>query len=345
MVRADKYRSDTGADTPVRNEVTDSGNMTFPPVVSVLLPVYNGAPYLAAAIQSILDQTHGDWEMIIVNDGSVDASAEIIMQFQDARIRYFDQENRGLAATLNRAIGLARGAYLARQDQDDLSFPDRLHKQVTFLDAHPDVGMLGSWAEIWNGNRLTGRLLAHPTDDASLKFHLLFDNPFVHSSMMIRRCILDEVGGYSEDPSRQPPEDYELWSRVGRRFRVANLPETLVAYREVQGSMSRMGDRPFVRNLITISAENIARASGQPATAPEVIALARLHHRVYDGIPRGVRWGRMIKVFQKGARRIAEESGVPFSELETLMRRERLRISYHFFRYRCLRILGGCEVP
>lgn len=315
--------------------------MTFTPAVSVLLPVYNGAPYLADAIQSILNQIHGDWEMVIINDGSVDASAEIIGQFQDARIRYFDQENRGLAATLNRAIGLARGTYLARQDQDDLSSHDRFHKQVTFLDAHPDVGMLGSWAEIWNGNRPTGRMLAHPTDDASLKFHLLFDNPFVHSSIMIRRCILDEVGGYSEDPTRQPPEDYELWSRVARRSRVANLPETLIAYREVQGSMSRTGDRPFVRNLITISAENIARASGRPSTAPEVIALARLHHRVYDGIPRGVRWGRMIKVLQKVARCIAEESGVPCSKLEPLMRRQRLRISYLYCRYRCGRILGG----
>jgi hypothetical protein len=317
----------------------------MPPLVSVLLPVYNGDQYLAGAISSVLSQTNCEFEMVVVNDGSVDASADIIHQFKDARVRYFEQENRGLPATLNRAIALAGGMYLARQDQDDISFPERLHKQVTFLDANPDVGMVGACAEIWVENEKTGRLLEHPADDASLKFHLLFDNPFVHSSVLIRRCVLDEVGGYTEDSSRQPPEDYELWSRVARKFRVANLPEALLAYREVGGSMSRSGYNPFLCNLMRVSAENIAWASGRESTSPEVVALSRLSHGVYDDIPRGIRFSAMKTVLHEATRRIAEESGAPFGKVETLMQKKLARLHYHLLAYRSggllAKFLGG----
>src|SRR5437660_806769 len=100
------------------------------PLVSVLLPVYNGARFLEGGIESILSQSYRNIELIIINDGSSDDSAQIISKFHDPRIRAYSQENQGLAATLNRAIHLAKGEYLARQDQDDLSLPQRLEKQA-----------------------------------------------------------------------------------------------------------------------------------------------------------------------------------------------------------------------
>ena len=209
------------------------------PLVSVIFPVYNGAAYLREAIESILAQTYSNFELIIINDGSKDDSAMIIEQFRDPRIRFYSQVNQGLAATLNRAIGLTQGEYVARQDQDDISLPQRFEKQVAFLQTHPDHGMVGTWAEIWEGDKKTPRMHKHPAETAALKFALLFDNQFVHSSMMICRKVFDKVGLYSIDKTRQPPEDYELWSRVVREFEVANIPEPLVVYREMPGSMSR----------------------------------------------------------------------------------------------------------
>lgn len=227
------------------------------PIVSVLLPVYNGATYLKQAIQSILDQTFTNFELIIINDGSKDNSAEIVKSFDDPRIRYEEQKNAGLAETLNRAIELSSGRYLARQDQDDAALPDRLAKQVAFLDTHPDYGLVGTWATIRTEDELTKRLHRHPSDNGTLQFALLFDNPFVHSSLMIRKEALEKIGHYTTDPKRQPPEDYELWSRLTRSYCVANLPQALQVYRETGGSMSRTGIDPFTEKVIDRSVENM----------------------------------------------------------------------------------------
>jgi len=118
-------------------------------LVSVVLPAYNCPAYLGMAIKSILDQTFENYEFIIIDDGSTDNTPEIIQTFIDPRIRFFQQQNQGLAATLNRGIELARGKYIARMDQDDISMPERLAKQVKYLDSHPECGMIGTWAEIW----------------------------------------------------------------------------------------------------------------------------------------------------------------------------------------------------
>jgi hypothetical protein len=254
------------------------------PSVSVLFPVYNGAPYLKDAIECILNQTYDDFEIIIVDDGSNDNSSSIVQQFDDPRIRFFAQENIGLAATLNRAIKLSRGKYLARQDQDDLSLPERFEKQVAFLDAHPDHGMVGTWAEIWEGPKRTGRAHRHHADSLMLKFDLLFDNPFVHSSVMMRKTVFDKVGLYSTDMSRQPPEDYELWSRIARQFDVANIPEVLHIYREVPKSMSRDGINPFMDRVVNISVENLAFAAGRDNPDQTIVDLAALVHGAYHRV-------------------------------------------------------------
>jgi glycosyltransferase involved in cell wall biosynthesis len=248
------------------------------PFVSVVLPVYNCPQYVGEAIQSILDQSFTDFELIVIDDGSTDSTPTVLRRYTDPRIRCTRQENRGLAATLNRGIELARGRYIARQDQDDISLPERIRKQVAYLDAHPMCALVGVWAEIWRESNKTDRAHRHPSDNSTLKFELLFNNPFVHSSVMLRKSALDHLGAYSTDPGRQPPEDYELWSRIAREYEVGNIPEMLHIYRETGGSMSRVGPSPFLDHLVTLCAENVAWAAGTDFTNPDVINLAALVH-------------------------------------------------------------------
>ncbi len=255
------------------------------PLVSVVLPVYNCEDYLGEAIESILRQTFSSFEFIIINDGSKDRSAEVIAGFQDERLRVYDQANQGLAATLNRGISLARGAYIARQDQDDLSYPERLAHQVAHMEAHPDCVLLGTWAQILEVDRPVDRFHRHPVDEAELRYLMLFNNPFVHSSVMLRKEAVQRIGGYTTDPERQPPEDFELWSRLSRVGQVANIGEVLLAYREIPGSMSRVGPSPFRRRLITICAENLAAAAQASPDDPDVVAIAALTHGEADALP------------------------------------------------------------
>jgi glycosyltransferase involved in cell wall biosynthesis len=301
-----------------------------PSKVSVILPVYNGECYLEEAISSVLLQTFRDFELIIIDDGSRDSSAAIIKKLDDPRIRFFQQPNKGLSATLNRAIGLARGEYIARQDQDDVCLPSRFEKQLAFLEANQDVGMVGTGAEIWVNNKRSNRFLQHPTDNASLKFGLLFDNYFVHSSMMIRRSVFENVGGYAEDDTRQPPEDYELWSRVMKKYKLANLPEVLMVYREVAGSMSRTGVNPFLPNLVKISAENIAWASGLPADTFEVVALSKLSQGVYEGLPEDLSFAKMKAVLELAASNIAKDGGINDTQLDRDRLRRVRKLRYHY---------------
>jgi glycosyltransferase involved in cell wall biosynthesis len=248
------------------------------PLVSVVLPTYNCPKYVASAIESVLSQSFRDFELLVIDDGSTDETPDVVNQYVDPRVRVVTQSNAGLATTLNRGIELAAGSFIARMDQDDWSFPHRLARQVEYLMARPDCALVGTWAEIWVEGDRTDRLHSHPSGNEDLQFQLLLNNPFVHSSVMIRRAALDRVGGYATDKSRQPPEDYELWSRIAREFEVGNIPERLHVYREVQGSMSRQGRAPFLDHLVTISAENIAWASRGHASDPNVVNIAAVAH-------------------------------------------------------------------
>lgn len=234
------------------------------PQVTVILPVYNGEKYLTEAIESILNQSYKNFELIIINDGSHDKSLLIAEKFKDKRIRIYNQKhNQGLAKTLNFGINLAKGKYIARQDQDDFSYPERLKKEVDYLNKNPKCGLIGTWAEIWKGkNKDTNRFLKHPATNDLLQLFLLFNNPFVHSSVIIRKKALNEIGLYSTDKEREPPEDYELWSRIAQKYDLANIPEILHAYRETPKSMSR-SKLGFESKVTKISKENINRALGK----------------------------------------------------------------------------------
>ena len=272
--------------------------------MSVVLPVYNCPRYVGQAIECILNQTFADFELIVIDDGSTDETPSVLKRYTDPRIRHISQANRGLAGTLNRGIERSRGRYVARQDQDDVSFPERLAKQVAFLDAHPGCALVGTWAEIWRDDEKTHRVHAHPSDSARLKFELLLNNPFVHSSVMIRKAALDRVGGYSTDRSRQPPEDYELWSRIARSYEVANIPEILHVYREVGTSMSRVGPSPFLDHLVTICAENIALAARESPENPQVVNIAALTHAAAHRLQGEPDFDEMRHIFLAAARNV-----------------------------------------
>lgn len=208
------------------------------PEISVILPVYNAQLFLKEAIDSVLQQSFSNFELIIINDGSTDKSHEIIIGYKDERIIYREQKNSGLAATLNNAIHLARAEYIARMDNDDVSLPDRFEKQLKFMKEHPQTGLLGTATEIIDENgKTTSRFMQHPCGNVALKLALMFNNPFVHASVMFKKSVFVKAGEYSVDQNYF--EDYNLWSRMARVSNIANLSQRLLKYREVSTSMSR----------------------------------------------------------------------------------------------------------
>lgn len=271
------------------------------------MPIYNGAADLVKALDSVLSQTFEDFEVIAINDGSKDDSAALLNAVVAPRVRVIHQDNMGLAATLNRGLSLARGALVARQDQDDLSHPERLARQVSYLQSNPDCILLGTAAQIWVGDEPTERAHDHPTEHSLLAFELLFNNPFVHSSVMMRRDVVLGIGGYATEKARQPPEDYELWSRIARQGRVANLAERLVVYREVAQSMSRVGSNPFLDHLVTISAENLAFAHGQVQPDSVMLDVAALTHSAFHRLSRRPHIRAMTHAVENAARWVARD--------------------------------------
>jgi glycosyltransferase involved in cell wall biosynthesis len=208
------------------------------PRVSVLLPVYNGGRYLAGAIESILNQSYRDFELLIVNDGSTDGSAAVIAHYQelDGRIRVHTQPNQGFCAALNNGLALVRGEYIARMDADDVSLPERLVRQVAFLDDHPEVGVLGGAFRLMDEGGQLGLVVRFPAEHNVLVWLLLFCCPLGHPTVMMRSRVVRGVSGY--DPQMAYVEDYDLWRRLKGQTRFSNLPETLLHYRQHVGSFT-----------------------------------------------------------------------------------------------------------
>ncbi len=298
------------------------------PAVSVILPVWNCPAYVGAAIESILSQTLGDFEFIIIDDGSTDETPEVLKRYNDPRIRHVRHENRGLAGTLNVGIALALGKYVARQDQDDISQPERLEKQFAYMEKHPECALLGTWAQIMEGNRLVDRFHRHPTDPATIQYALLLNNPFVHSSVIFRTEVARKLGGYTTDPSRQPPEDYEFWSRMARVASIANLPEVLLHYREVPGSMSRQGPSPFQKKLVVICSENIAFAAGVDEPNQSARNIAAITHGAKECTSGKPNFKLMESVFLKAAHAVAGDPPDPEILRDAKNRIHAMRVTY-----------------
>jgi len=224
--------------------------VTPAPAVSVLMSVKNGAAYVREAVESVLAQTASDLELIVIDDGSVDATATVLAAIPDPRLRVVHQEPAGLTRSLNRALGLARAPLVARLDADDLALPDRLERQRRFLDAHPDVGLLGTGAREIDAAGLDVARIMPPADDAEIRRVLIRRNPFVHSSVLMRRSAVDLAGGY--DPQLSVAQDYDLWMRMSGLTRLGNLPEPLVVRRLLPGRITVTRDSERLRTEIRV---------------------------------------------------------------------------------------------
>lgn len=254
------------------------------PLISVVLPVYNAEPFLKEAINSVLDQSYEHFELIIINDGSTDHSESIILSYSDQRIKYVKQENQGLGASLNVGIGISRGKYIARQDQDDISYSDRFQKQVYFLENNPNVLLLGTHAKIFKNNGDVIGYHKHATDSSVLKFDLIFDNPFVHSSVMFRSSVIETVGNYAVD--RDLYEDFDLWSRFAAIGDVANLPEVLLDYRHHDKGLSKNFSNFKEYALYNQSCKNLKNFTAlDNVAANDLIALFHLKKEKYESTP------------------------------------------------------------
>ena len=207
------------------------------PLISVVMPVYNAESFLREAVESILSQTYTNFEFIIINDGSTDNSGKILSDFNDHRMRVIGQPNAGIGKALNRGLDSASGELIARMDADDIALPQRFEKQVEFFLLHPDLALLGTWAEIIDSEGRHRSWHKHPTTNAAIKYALLKNSPFVHPSVMFRSSVIADVGKYDE--GNLVFEDYDMWSRITRIHEAANLPEVLLKYREVSSSISR----------------------------------------------------------------------------------------------------------
>ena len=218
-------------------------------MVSVVMPVFNGEKFLKIAIESILSQTYTDFELLIINDGSTDKSAEIIQSYQDNRIRFLENDgNKGIFYTRNRLFDEAKGKYIAILDCDDYAEPTRLEKQVDFLDKNEEFGSVGSWITLIDEeNTIKGAWqLEHRPERISAK--LLFFNQFAQSSVMIRKKISD-LKYRKETPLA---EDYDLWVRISQKTRVTNLAESLVKYRLHADNISQTKEKELQDNVFKI---------------------------------------------------------------------------------------------
>jgi len=208
------------------------------PKVSVIIPVYNADKYLRESIESILNQSFADFELLLINDGSTDNSLEIMNSYSDKRIRVLNNHaNTGLATVRNRGIDEARGEYIAWLDADDASLPTRLEKQVRLLDANAALGLCGTHAKtMGQGEPIEWRF---PADPENIFCHMLFYDPLVTSSVMIRRSVLHD-NNLRFNAHYLTAEDYDLWERVSRLCLMSNIPEILTLYRVHETQISSL---------------------------------------------------------------------------------------------------------
>ena len=204
--------------------------------VSIIMPMRNAHETVRDAVDSILAQTHQQWELLIIDDRSDDDSAAIVAAYEDTRIRLLRPEGRmHFAGALNHGSGAATGDLVARMDADDVSLPERLAQQVAFMDANPDVALCGTWARTFGLGKPSQ--LRPPVSHSAIQAAVYFDCPFVHPSVMWRSAALDP-DSMRYDGSFCPAEDYELWDRLVPQVRCANIPAVLLSYRVRAGSMT-----------------------------------------------------------------------------------------------------------
>ena len=207
-------------------------------LVSVIIPVYNGGLYLKDCIESILNQTYSNIEVIIIDDGSTDNSLDIMQYYKkiDSRLVVISRENKGLIFTLNEAISVANGSLIARMDSDDIAHSDRITKQVNFMSRNAEVDLLGLQAVKIDKDGIEFGRLKRPTGSKAINTFSLINSPVIHPGVMIRSSAL-KTDFYNFNDLYV--EDYAAWLRLNNGYNIANLDEILLSYRVHEKSISQ----------------------------------------------------------------------------------------------------------
>ena len=229
-----------------------------PPLISVLMPVFNGERYLRQAIDSILAQTVTDFELIIIDDASTDNTSSMLHSYADRRIRLIRHgANLGIVGALNNGLGAANGEFIARMDADDISHPDRFAQQVAFMKKNPRIGLLGSWIRGFDDVRWQ-YIERYPENHDEIRTWMMFENPFAHSAMMFRREVIEENQLRYPDNFRYV-EDWALWSLLADKTEFANIQSVLVDYRINKMGTSQTGSEIQTRSKSKLMQQNFSK--------------------------------------------------------------------------------------
>lgn len=214
--------------------------MTHPaPLVTVLMPVYNAGSFLIEAVESVLSQTYQNFEFLIIDDGSTDESPALLETFNDQRIRIIHHDkNRKLIATLNHGLQLSKGKYIVRMDSDDISLPERIARQVDFMEAHPEVGLSGTGFENF-GPGIPTNTIIYSGSDTEIRIRHLYQTHIAHPTAILRKSLIEQHQ-LQFDAAYLHGEDYHFWVSMGRYCKMSNLPEVLVRKRDHAGNVSNM---------------------------------------------------------------------------------------------------------
>ena len=233
------------------------------PPLSVVLPVYDGGPWLSAAVESIRSQSFGDWELLAIDDGSRDDSRAVLERHaaEDRRIVVISRPNRGLAATLQEGIERALGKLVALMNADDVARPERFARQMAFMAEHPHVAALGTQTRLLVDGAATDVVSRLPLDPAGCRRLLDSAPPLAHPTVMLRREAVLAVGGYRP---RAVVEDWDLWLRLAERYDLANLPDVLLDYRLHDGQFSQASDERVAVAALVVKRAAAERRAGRP---------------------------------------------------------------------------------
>ena len=275
---------------------TLGGVMLDSPRVSVVMPVYNGMPYLPIALQSILDGTFRDLELIVIDDGSTDGTAEYLQSITDTRMQSKRVPNGGVAMALNEGLAMARGELVARMDADDISAPTRIARQVSFLESHSECVVVGCWAHMINRDGETFDEWVTPTSDQGIRCGLLFEPCIIHPSATYRRSAVLRVGAYRRE--YEGAEDYDLWTRLCTQGRCRNLPEKLLSFRV--HSASATGKQRSHFDVAMRVARNYALVASVPRLEADAMSDLQAFYR-HKAVPKTdpARMGRTFAALER----------------------------------------------
>ena len=238
--------------------------MENPPLISVIMSVYNEQQYVEKSIKSILNQTEPSFEIIVFDDCSTDATPDVIEGMQDERIKlYRNTENCGLTQNLNKGLKMAEGKYIARMDGDDFCLPTRFEKQVKYFEEHPNTMLISCWTQNFGASFLHAKLREN---SEGLKTRMLVRPVFAHPGFMMRRVLVEE--GYFYDETFRTAQDYEFASRVAERYQIGMVREILLYYRTHDKQISSLAGTEQFNNADRVR-ENLWKKAGITLTLEE----------------------------------------------------------------------------